>query len=83
MERGGKAKVFHVAVADKAAVQKIVLENVHPASRLHTDESRLYHGMGTHFAGHETTKHTGGEYVRYDGDRVIHSNNIESYFSVF
>lgn len=44
VERGGKAKVFHVAVADKATVQQIVAQNVHPLSRLHTDESRLYTG---------------------------------------
>lgn len=44
VERGGRAKVFHVAVADKKTVQRLVIENVHPATRLHTDESRLYVG---------------------------------------
>lgn len=79
VERGGKAKVFHVAVADKATVQQIVAQNVHPLSRLHTDESRLYKGADALFARHETVKHSRGEYVRGD----VHSNSAEGFFGVF
>lgn len=79
VERGGKAKVFHVAVADKATVSKIVAENVHPLSRLHTDESRLYKGADAMFATHETVKHSWGEYARGD----VHTNSAEGFFGVF
>jgi len=79
VERGGKAKVFHVAVADKAAVSKIVRENVHPATRLHTDESRLYTGADKLFASHETVKHSAGEYARGD----VNTNSAEGFFGVF
>ncbi len=79
VERGGKARVFHVAVASKENVQRIVRENVDPASRLHTDESRLYFGMDAEFAAHETVKHSAGEYVRGD----VHSNSAEGFFGVF
>jgi transposase-like protein len=79
VERGGKAKVFHVAVADKAAVSKIVMDNVHPASRLHTDESRLYKGAADVFASHETVKHSAGEYARGD----VNTNSAEGFFGVF
>ena len=44
VERGGRVRTFHVAVADKVTVQNIVKENVDRESRLHTDESRLYSG---------------------------------------
>lgn len=83
VERGGSVRTFHVVQATKVNVAALVTENVHHESILYTDESKLYGGMKDHFTGHETTKHTGGEYVRYVGDAVIHSNNIESYFSVF
>jgi transposase-like protein len=79
VERGGRAKVFHVAVADKATVQRLVIENVHPASRLHTDESRLYVGAADLFASHETVKHTRGEYARGD----VNTNSAEGFFGVF
>lgn len=79
VERGGRAKVFHVAVADKATVSQIVLDNVHPASRLHTDESRLYTGAADVFASHETVKHSAGEYARGD----VNTNSAEGFFGVF
>src|SRR5208282_3261512 len=39
VERGGNVRTFHVPVADKPSVQKIVRENIARESRLHTDES--------------------------------------------
>ncbi len=41
VERGGTVRMFHVPVADKENVTKIVRENIARESRLHTDESRL------------------------------------------
>lgn len=79
VERGGRAKVFHVAVADKATVSKLVMDNVHPATRLHTDESRLYVGSADVFASHETVKHSAGEYARGD----VNTNSAEGFFGVF
>jgi transposase-like protein len=79
LERGGSVRTFHVAVADKDAVRKIVRENVESASRLHTDESKLYFGMDKHFAAHETVKHSIGEYARGD----VNTNSAEGYFSIF
>jgi transposase-like protein len=79
VERGGTMRTFHVPVADKATVTKIVRENIAKESRLHTDESRLYHGSESHFSTHETVHHTSGEYVRGD----VHTNSAEGFFSIF
>ncbi len=79
VERGGNVRTFHVPVADKANVQKIVRENIAQESKLHTDESRLYADEADHFASHETVKHSVGEYVRDD----VHTNTAEGYFSIF
>ena len=79
VERGGSLRSFHVAHADKDTVSKIVTDNVARETRLHTDESRLYTGADQYFAGHETVKHSIGEYVRGD----IHTNTIEGAFSIF
>jgi hypothetical protein len=64
-------------------VTAIVRENIARESRLHTDESRLYTGSDEHFEAHETVKHSGSEYVRYEDGRAIHSNTVEGYFSIF
>lgn len=79
VERGGKARMFHVGNADKETVAHIVRANIDPASRLHTDESRLYKGADAIFSTHETTKHSKGEYARGD----VHSNSVEGFFGVF
>jgi len=83
VERGGNVRTFHVPVADKDTVTKIVRENVARESRLHTDESKLYSGSDQHFAAHESVKHSADEYVRYENRRAIHTNSAEGYFSIF
>jgi len=79
VELGGSVLTFHVGVADKVTVSKIVTDNVDRESRLHTDESRLYTGSDAYFASHETVKHSAKEYVRGD----VHTNCAEGYFSIF
>lgn len=82
VERGGSARVFHVAEANAATVQKIIRENVHPQSRVQTDASSLYDFVGKEFAEHKTVRHSMGEYVKWDENGAIHNNDCESYFSI-
>ncbi len=79
VERGGEARSFYVGRANVDNVAKIVRENVAKESRLHTDESRLYHNVGRDFAAHEAVNHGQKEYARGD----VSTNAIESFFSVF
>lgn len=79
IERGGSVRTFHVKQANKINVAQLVTENVNRESRLFTDESRLYSEMKDSFADHQSVKHSTKEYVR----GVVHSNTIESYFSIF
>jgi transposase-like protein len=83
VERGGSVRTFHVPVADKETVTKIVRENIARESRLHTDESRLYTGSDDHFAAHKSVKHSVEEYVRYEDGEAIHTNSAEGFFSIF
>jgi len=79
VERGGQIRSFHMAQANKINVHDLVSQNVARETALHTDESRLYHGVGPQFERHETVKHSVGEYVRGD----VHTNTVENVFSVF
>jgi transposase-like protein len=79
VERGGNVRSFHPARADGETVNAIVRQNIARETRLHTDESRLYIGVGREFAAHETTTHSHGEYVRGD----VHTNTVEGFFSIF
>jgi len=79
VERGGKVRSFHPALADGGNVTKIVRENINRETRLHTDESKLYHRVGKEFSAHETVNHSIKEYVRGD----VTTNTVEGYFSIF
>jgi transposase-like protein len=83
VERGGSVRSFHVETANVETVKKILFTNVDRKSTLHTDESRLYTKTGAEFDQHRTVNHSAGEYVRYEQDRVVHSNTVENVFSVF
>lgn len=77
VERGGDVRSFHIARADKETVTGIVNQNVAKEATLMTDESRLYGDV--HNDDHHSVRHAAGEYVR----GIVHSNTVESYFSVF
>jgi transposase-like protein len=79
VEKGGKARMFHVQHATKASVRDILVRNADRKSDLHTDESRLYTTTGREYASHETVNHSAGEYVR----GMVTTNHIENVFSVF
>ena len=79
VERGGDVRSFHVPSADIENVARIVRDNVHRESRLHTDESNLYKKIGAEFAAHETVNHSAKEYARGD----VTTNTVEGFFSIF
>ncbi|HEV2568683.1 IS1595 family transposase [Sphingomonas sp.] len=96
--RGGHAHKFGVlALVDRTtgtmrtftfdkfradAVHPIVRANISREARLMTDESRMYHKLGTDFAEHGTTLHGIRQYVHPE-DRTIHTNTVEGAFSIF
>jgi hypothetical protein len=82
VERGGRARMFHVENASIEQVRDVVVQNVSRESALHTDESPLYKRMGGEFEAHRAVKHTGGEYVRYEDNLMVTTNTIENVFSV-
>jgi transposase-like protein len=83
VERGGKARLFHLNDATASIVRDVLVRNVDRNSTLYTDSSRLYTRTGEEYATHRTTNHAKGEYVRREGDVSVHSNTIEGVFSVF
>ena len=48
-----------------------------------TDQATRYKTLGTEFASHDTVDHSRDEYVRRDGEKMITTNTVENYFSVF
>ena len=83
VQRGGGARSFHIEDTSVGQVHSIVRNNVARETALMTDEARHYDDVGRAFASHETVKHSDDEYVRYDGERVISTNTVEGFYSIF
>jgi len=72
-------------VIDKVSadeIMPILYANIAKEARILTDEGAHYVRSRFHFAGHESTIHSAGEYVRLS-DRSVHTNTVEGFFSVF
>lgn len=87
VERGGEVRSFYVEGTKAEDVAKIVRANVAKESHLNTDEHRMYWKVGEDFASHDAVNHSKKEYGRYEGGRakgrLITTNTVESFFSVF
>jgi transposase-like protein len=84
VERGGSVRSYHVAGSTVSQVIPVVQENVSREAAVMTDSAQLYKYRLGDFASHDRVDHSKDEYARYeDGRPVIHTNTVESYFSIF
>jgi transposase-like protein len=88
VERGGKARSFHVDSTRAADVVPVVRANVAREAKFVTDEASHYWEVGRDFARHDAVNHGLDEYARYEreadgSEYVIHTNTVEGYYSVF
>ena len=85
VERGVKARSFHVEKARKSEIMPIVRENLSHEARVMTDESGIYNELHKDVASHKTVDHHREEWAytdRKSGERV-HTNTVEGYYSIF
>ena len=81
VERGGKARSFHVANVNAKTLRPLIVTNVVRTAHLMTDESPVYTGVGREFKGHSSVNHSASNYVTTGGFK--HSNTVENFFSIF
>jgi len=77
IEREGRVRSVHTASISGPTLRKILVTQMHRATKLYTDDAGQYRRMGEEF-DHEVVNHSIGEYVRGDA----HTNTIESYFAI-
>ena len=81
VERGGKARSFHVKNATAKTLRETAVKIASRKSYLMTDENAAYTRLGKEFDGHATVNHSANEYARLGG--FVHVNSAENYFSIF
>lgn len=81
VERGGQVRARVVATVNHENVVAFLRDTVSTKAQLLTDEAGMYQKPGTTFArGHQTVKHSVGEYVNAENPHV-HTNTVEGFFS--
>ncbi|WP_157014305.1 IS1595 family transposase [Mesorhizobium xinjiangense] len=91
VERGGKARSFHIASTTMKAVLPIVNKYIAKEAWLMTDEGMHYRHIGKHFPKHRAVNHSADEYGRWeysrDGEKFtainVSTNTVEGYYSIF
>jgi len=79
LERGGRARSFHIDKVTATELAKVMAKHANPASTLNTDEALRYRKMGKKFAKHQVVNHGKGQYGA--GDHT--TNSVEGFFSIF
>lgn len=78
VERGGRARSFHVANITARTLRGALVTNVDRSSHLRTDGAWAYRVTGQEYASHKHVDHRVGEYGKGDS----HSNTAENFFSI-
>lgn len=76
---GAVVRSFHVSGTGAADLLPIIKANVTSGTHVMTDEAGQYKHLASHFAAHDFTTHSAGEYVR----GAVHTNTVEGFYSVF
>jgi transposase-like protein len=83
VERGGAARSFHVDGVTIAELKPIIRANVGSQTAIMTDQATHYPDIGREFASHDTVNHAKDEYVRREVDKLVTTNTVEGYYSIF
>jgi transposase-like protein len=85
VERGGKARSFHVDSTKKVDVMPILRANLAKEARVMTDEANQYRNLDKEFAKHGVVDHSREEWSYTDrvSGETISINAAEGYYSVF
>lgn len=81
VERGGRVVVKAVDNTKRATVIPFLRSHVEDGSTIFTDEYAVYNTLSEHGYEHERVLHKQLQYARKDGDRSIHTNHMEGFWS--
>jgi transposase-like protein len=75
----GRVAARVIESTDRETLQGFVDDYASPDAPLYTDDATAYKGSGRE---HETVRHSAAEYVRYLEGEAIHTNGVESFWSM-
>jgi transposase-like protein len=81
VQRGGPVRTLPVKSVNGTNLKQIIRDNVLICSEVHTDKNRGYLGLAPKYT-HKTVCHNRNEFSRREGENLISTCAVESYFSL-
>ena len=81
VQRGGPVRSQVMPTVNGKNLKQAIRDNVLICSEIHTDMSNAYFGLGPKYT-HKTVNHSIDEFTRHEGENVISTTSVESYFSL-
>ena len=81
VQRGGSVRSKVMPTVNGANLKQAIRDNVQAGAQLHTDAHFGYRGLAGEFE-HHSVKHMAGEYSRHEGENVVTTASVESFFSL-
>jgi transposase-like protein len=81
VERGGTKRSFVMERVTGPSLRNAIMEHVQDGSVVCTDDSHSYRALPKIFK-HKSVKHMAHEYARKEGEFTVHTNTVESSFSL-
>jgi transposase-like protein len=81
VQRGGPVRSKIMPTVNGANLKQAIRENVQICSEVHTDANYSYRCLEPKFT-HKSVKHCAGEYSRREGENLVTTANVESFFSL-
>jgi transposase-like protein len=81
VQRGGTVRSKVMPTVNGANLKQAIRENVERCSELHTDHNAAYYSL-RHEYELKSVKHCAGEYSRHEGENVVTTASVESFFSL-
>jgi transposase-like protein len=81
VQRGGTVRSKVMPTVNGTNLKQAIRDNVKAGSQVHTDAHMGYRQLAGEYQ-HHSVKHMAGEYSRHEGENVITTAGVESFFSL-
>jgi transposase-like protein len=81
VQRGGATRSKVMPTVNGANLKQAIRDNVQVASTVYTDGHTRYHGLEVPFT-HKSVKHCADEFTRREGENIVSTCAVESFFSL-
>ena len=81
VQRGGSVRSKVMPTVNGANLKQAIRDNVMICSEVHTDMNQAYAGLEPKFT-HKTVKHAADEFSRREGENIVSTCAVESFFSL-